>query len=91
MILVSALLLVSLPAFAQKTIVKGQVLDSLTRQGEAGAVLQFFQAENSEKPVAYTTADEEGRFFQRLDGSGRYELLFSGIGILRREYILQRL
>ena len=90
MILVSALLLVSLPAFAQKTIVKGQVLDSLTRQGEAGAVLQFFQAENSEKPVAYTTADEEGRFFQRLDGSGRYELLFSGIGRIsvRRGFVI---
>ena len=80
MILVSVLLLGSMPAFAQKTIVTGRVLDSLTREGEPGAVLQFFQAQDLEKPVAYTTADEEGRFWQRLDGSGNYELLFSGVG-----------
>ena len=79
MILLSALLL-SLPTFAQTTIVTGVVRDSLTREGEPAAVLQFFQAENPEKPVAYTTTDEEGRFAQRLDGSGLYELLFSGIG-----------
>ena len=79
MILLSALLL-SLPTFAQTTIVTGVVRDSLTREGEPAAVLQFFHAENPEKPVAYTTTDEEGRFAQRLDGSGLYELLFSGIG-----------
>ena len=79
MILLSALLL-SLPTFAQKTIVTGIVRDSLTREGEPAAVLQFFRANDLEKPVAYTTTDEEGRFTQRLDGSGLYELLFSGIG-----------
>ena len=90
MILVSVLLLGSMPAFAQKTIVTGRVLDSLTREGEPGAVLQFFQAQDLEKPVAYTTADEEGRFWQRLDGSGNYELLFSGVGRMseRRTFII---
>ena len=90
MILVSVLLLGSMPAFAQKTIVTGRVLDSLTREGEPGAVLQFFQAQDLEKPVAYTTADEEGRFWQRLDGSGNYELLFSGVGRFseRRSFVI---
>ena len=89
MILLSALLL-SLPTFAQKTIVTGVVRDSLTREGEPAAVLQFFQSSDLEKPVAFTTADEEGRFAQRLDGSGNYELLFSGIGRLpaRRQFII---
>ena len=81
MIFLSALLL-SLPTFAQKTIVTGVVRDSLTREGEPAAVLQFFRANDLEKPVAYTTTDEEGRFAQRLDGSGLYEMLFSGIGRL---------
>ncbi len=80
MILVSALLALSLPAFAQKTIVTGVVRDSLSLQGEPAAVLQFFKAGETEKAIAYTTSDEDGRFFQRLDGSGHYELLFSGIG-----------
>ena len=89
MILLSALLL-SLPTFAQKTIVTGVVRDSLTREGEPAAVLQFFKSSDTEKPVAFTTADEEGRFAQRLDGSGSYELLFSGIGRLpaRRQFII---
>ena len=59
MIFLSALLLGSLPAIAQTTIVTGVVRDSLTREGEPAAVLQFFQAENPEKPVAYTTTDED--------------------------------
>ncbi len=90
MILLSVLLLGSVPTFAQTTIVTGRVLDSLTREGEPSAVLQFFQAQGLEKPVAYTTADEEGRFWQRLDGSGRYELLFSGVGRIseRRAFII---
>ena len=46
MILVSVLLLGSVPAFAQKTIVTGRVLDSLTREGEPGAVLQFFREQD---------------------------------------------
>ena len=90
MILVSVLLLGSVPAFAQKTIVTGRVLDSLTREGEPGAVLQFFRLPDQEKPVAYTTADEEGRFWQRLDGSGNYELLFSGVARIseRRSFVI---
>ena len=90
MIFLSALLLGSLPAFAQTTIVTGVVRDSLTREGEPAAVLQFFQADNLEKPVAYTTTDEDGRFAQRLDGAGLYELLFSGIGRLpvRRSFTI---
>ena len=90
MILVSVLLLGSMPAFAQKTIVTGRVLDSLTREGEPGAVLQFFRVQDMDKPVAYTTADEEGRFWQRLDGSGNYELLFSGMGRFseRRSFVI---
>jgi len=89
MILLSALLL-SLPTFAQKTIVTGVVRDSLTREGEPAAVLQFFKSSDTEKPVAFTTADEEGRFTQRLDGSGAYELLFSGIGRMpvRRHFVI---
>ncbi len=80
--LYSALLMSSLPAFAQKTIVTGIVRDSLTHEGEPTAVLQFYHADHTEKPVAYTTTDDDGRFCQRLDGSGAYELLFSGIGRL---------
>ena len=66
--------------FAQRTIVSGAVLDSLTRQGEPSAVLQFFRAGDAEKPVAFTTTGLDGRFSQPLTGRGDYTLLFTGVG-----------
>ena len=65
---------------AQQTVVSGAVLDSLTRQGEPAAVLQFFKAADAGKPVAFTTTDADGRFSQPLTGQGAYILLFSGVG-----------
>ena len=65
---------------AQSSVVCGAVLDSLTRQGEPAAVIQFYKAPDMEKPVAFTTTDADGKFCQRLTGAGDYVLLFSGIG-----------
>ncbi len=67
------------PQFGTKHIVKGEVLDSLTREAEPMAVLQFFK-DGNDKPVAFTTTDENGRFSQQIDGSGDYYLYFSNVG-----------
>ncbi|NLZ19313.1 MAG: TonB-dependent receptor [Bacteroidales bacterium] len=65
---------------AQRTLVKGDILDALTRQGEPAAVLQFFRADDTAHPVAFTTTDLDGAFSQVLTGKGAYTLYFSGIG-----------
>ena len=79
-----ATLILSLTAVAamhaQSTVVCGAVLDSLTREGEPAAVVQFFKAPDTEKPVAFTTTDMDGKFCQLLTGAGEYTLLFSGVG-----------
>ena len=79
-----ATLILSLTAVAamhaQSTVVCGAVLDSLTREGEPAAVVQFFKAPDAEKPVAFTTTDMDGKFCQLLTGAGEYTLLFSGVG-----------
>ncbi|MCR4860672.1 MAG: TonB-dependent receptor family protein [Bacteroidales bacterium] len=81
--LLSALLFcLALPA--QHTVVSGAVLDSLSRQGEPAAVLQFFHEGDSDKPVAFTTTDTDGRFSQVLSARGTYTLLFTGVGRLDR-------
>ena len=67
-------------ALAQRTVVSGTVLDSLTREGEPAAILQFFKASDLEKPVAFTTTDTDGAFSQVLTGKGEYQLLFSNMG-----------
>ena len=72
--------LASTALHAQSSVVCGAVLDSLTRQGEPAAVIQFYKAPDMEKPVAFTTTDADGKFCQRLTGAGDYVLLFSGIG-----------
>jgi hypothetical protein len=72
--------LVSLSAFAQKTTVKGVVLDSLTRVGEPAAILQFYRLPDLEKAVAFTTTDEEGNFSHSFTLEGDYVLVFDNLG-----------
>ena len=67
-------------ALAQGFVVSGTVLDSLTREGEPAAVLQFFKSSDLDKPVAFTTTGTDGTFTQTLTGRGGYRLLFSNMG-----------
>ncbi len=77
-------------ASAQQAVVTGTVLDSLSREGEPSAILQFFKAPDLEKPVAFTTTDNDGKFAQTLTGKGDYRLLFSNMGrkTLTRDFTL---
>ncbi|MCI5618774.1 MAG: TonB-dependent receptor family protein [Rikenellaceae bacterium] len=62
------------------TIVKGRINDTQSGEPEVGAVVQFFKADNLEKPIAYTITDENGDFVHNLDGYGEYVLLFTNVG-----------
>lgn len=64
----------------QKTIVKGMVLDSLTRAGEPAAILQFYRLPDMDKPVAFTTTDEEGLFSHSFTLAGDYVMVFDNMG-----------
>ena len=70
----------SVLTFAQQATVTGIVLDSLSREGEPAAIIQFFKAPDMEKPVAFTTTGTDGKFAQTLTGKGEYRLLFSNMG-----------
>ena len=60
--------------------VKGIILDSLTREGEPAAILQFFKVGDDEKPVAFTTTDVDGRFSHTFNVKGEYYMLFNNMG-----------
>ena len=60
--------------------VKGIVLDSLTREPEPAAILQFFKAGDDSKAVAFTTTAEDGTFTHIFDVKGDYYLLFDNMG-----------
>lgn len=73
--------LLGISAMAQNsTTVKGVVLDSLTRQGEPASILQFFRLPDTDKAVAFTTTDAEGRFSHSFTLSGDYVLVFDNMG-----------
>lgn len=73
-------LIIAFAASAQHTIVKGHVLDSLTRQGEPAAVIQFYRSGETEEPFAFTTTAENGSFSQEIAQYGEYQLRFSNMG-----------
>ena len=80
-ILFVTVLLAGLTASAQEIrTVKGIVLDSLTRQGEPAAILQFFKVNDDSKAVAFTTTAEDGTFSHTFDVKGEYYMLFSNMG-----------
>ena len=80
LVLMTAALL-SLSAMAQNsTTVKGVVLDSLTREGEPASILQFFRLPDTEKAVAFTTTDEDGRFSHSFTLAGDYVMVFDNMG-----------
>ena len=72
--------LIGVSAFAQKTTVKGVVLDSLTRVGEPAAILQLFASGDTEKPVAFPTTDNDGFFSIDLTLKGDYCAYFDIMG-----------
>ena len=83
--------LLCLQAFAQgsqNTVVKGVVLDSLTRAGEPAAILQFYRLPDLEKAVAFTTTDEEGKFSHSFTLAGDYVMVFDNMGrkVQRRSF-----
>ena len=62
-----------------QTLVKGTVLDSLSRNPEVGAVVQFLKSGVSE-PVAYSVTDSLGEFSRTFNSAGNYTLLVENMG-----------
>jgi outer membrane receptor protein involved in Fe transport len=69
-------------AFAQnnEVVVKGVVLDSLTREGEPAAVIEFYEMADTDKAVAFTTTDVDGNFSHSFTLKGDYCLRFNNLG-----------
>ena len=81
-IVILASLFAATAAFAQshETVVKGVVLDSLTREGEPAAVIEFYEMANTDKAVAFTTTDVDGNFSHTFTLKGDYCLRFNNLG-----------
>ena len=78
--MVGMLVMATASVSAQKTLVKGVVIDSLTQQGEPFATIRIYKQGDREKPVAMNVTDMDGVFAQEVNGKGAYEVLFSSVG-----------
>ena len=66
-------------ASAQSTI-KGQVVDSLTNEGEPYATVRVFRQKNTKEPVAMSVSDIDGNFSQTINGKGTYVVTVNAVG-----------
>ena len=77
--IVSIVTLFSAAVATAQTKVSGTVLDSLSREPETGAVIQFYKV-GSGSPVAYSVSDSLGRFQRTFTDEGRYSLTLQNLG-----------
>lgn len=88
--LIKSLLTVVLSAVAiglnaQTTTITGELIDSLTHEGEPYATVRIFKKGNTEKPVVMFVTDDNGKFSQKVKGQGHYLITFNAMG--RKELI----
>ena len=83
-------LMLTQSAFAQETIVKGVLLDSLTNEGEPYATVRIFKEKETTTPVAMSVTDLDGAFNQPVSGNGNFTILFSSVGKVNvtRDFVL---
>ena len=79
------LLLVSMAAQGQTSVISGELLDSLTHEGEPFATIRVYKGRRSEKPVAMSVTGQDGKFAQKVTGQGSYLISFSSMG--RKEIV----
>ena len=74
------MLMISAVVMAQKTTVKGVLVDKTQAKANPFATARIFKAGKTDKPVAMFLTDKDGRFSHELAGKGRYTLVFSSVG-----------
>ena len=84
-LLTYVLLAVAMAAQGQTTTVSGELLDSLTHEGEPFATIRVYKGRKSEKPVAMSVTGQDGKFAQKVTGQGSYLISFSSMG--RKEIV----
>ena len=73
-------IMMALPTTAQTTIVKGMVIDSLTQESVPYATVRVFKKNKTDKPIAMSLTDMDGRFNQEVKGNGQFTLTINSVG-----------
>ena len=76
---VMMMLTMSAVVMAQTT-VKGVLKDEVLDEAEPFATVRVFKAGKTDKPVAMFLTKEDGQFTEKINGKGKYDIVFSSVG-----------
>ena len=67
-------------AMAQKTVVKGVLMDKNLGEGEPFATVRIFKQGETTRPVSMFLTDKDGNFSREVNGKGKFNIIFSSVG-----------
>ena len=73
------MLTISAVVMAQTT-VKGVLKDEVLDESEPFATVRVFKAGKTDKPVAMFLTKEDGQFSEKINGKGKFDIVFSSVG-----------
>ena len=63
-----------------QTTVKGVLMDETLGESEPFATVRVFKAGKKDKPVAMFLTKEDGQFSEKVNGKGKFDIVFSSVG-----------
>ncbi len=78
--ILSFALTIATMATAQTNTIKGVLTDSISGETEPYATVRVYQGNETEKTVAMSVTDADGRINQEVEGSGLFTITFSAVG-----------
>ena len=79
-LLVLVMTMVFSVAMAQKTVVKGVLMDKNLGEGEPFATVRIFKQGETSRPVSMFLTDKDGNFSREVNGKGKFNIIFSSVG-----------
>lgn len=79
-LLVLVMTMVFSVAMAQKTVVKGVLMDKNLGEGEPFATVRIFKQGETTRPVSMFLTDKDGNFSHEVNGKGKFNIIFSSVG-----------
>jgi outer membrane receptor protein involved in Fe transport len=79
-LLVLVMTMVFSVAMAQKTVVKGVLMDKNLGEGEPFATVRIFKQGETSRHVSMFLTDKDGNFSREVNGKGKFNIIFSSVG-----------
>ena len=76
----SVMMLTVSPVVMAQTTVKGVLMDKTLGEAEPFATVRVFKAGKTDKPVAMFLTKEDGQFSEKVNGKGKFDIVFSSVG-----------